>query len=1409
MPNLGSLGEAFVDVRADLKGLEKDLKGAQQKLGKSLTQMGQTMTGLGTNLTLGLTAPIVALGAATTKMASSFESEMTKIETLVGRPREEVEMFNKEVLKMAGEVGKAPQELAEALFFVTSAGIQGGAALDVLKNAAKASAIGLGETKDVADAVTSAVNAYGESNLSAKRATEILIATVRLGKLEASELAGSLGRVIGIANQVGVSFEDVGTFVASFTRVGVSAEEAVTALRGTLAQLIKPASQSKEVFDGLGYSAAQLKQDIAEKGLARAFVDLVAHVKATSGSTSEAEEKLGMLIPNIRALSGVLATAGSQAETFVDISDQMNESVGILDEGFARVQEDADQMMKEVTAALKAISVELGGAFLPMLKNYFIPALDKFVDLLGVLVDGFKALPEPIQGVVFGLGLLLAALGPIITVAGILVTTFGQIVLFLGSFGGAATGAGTAAGAAAVGVKWLAGAVLGLGGVLKTVAAFLTGPWGLAIIAASALIIYFKDDVADLIVAFLEWIGVAESAEAQMKRLGSVSAEGSAGLKGFQEKVGLTNDELKGLTGSLEKTITAMSYNKQAVMELAAQYKAGTLSKEEYLAALKKVLEENKRVGDSTTKVGDAAAGATPKVDGLGGALGGLGGKAKYTKEELDGVRDSINASLDPFSKLATELEKAMAAGFTKEQFVAAFAEQILNARDRVEELNPALAALGLESVTVNEELVAMAENFIDAAGGAETMAEKAERAQLVIKSFGEILGDLEAIEKKADISSRNLARALVTAGDDTKKVQRIVDLYGLSLADIEKALKDGEGALQDNEKAALKKAKAYLEAKKKTKDLADAHDVLTKEVADYRNKIPNLVKKIKDYEAAGADAEFITEKFGQEIIDTTEALASQGEEIPEEISLYYEMAKAQEAATAAQERAARFAKQWEDAWSTAIGNVVGGFIDGLDKILFEGESFSMDLIGIFKDLGRTLLKIVIGQIFEPILGAAAQFGANLGQSIMGWLGIGKGPAGGLFGGVVDMFTGGSKGGGLTNVAGSLLGGVFAGGGGAPGAMPPSLIASLFPDKFVPPAAPGVAGGFGSTVTGALSSIGAGIKTGMGFLATNPVGWAILGGLGIFGAYKKWFSKDAIKSGVKEVERDFSVTVSKGILEGFLEGMSISKDQFEDFRKYTLGSPQAFEQMLLPAAQSQGKVDELIRAFGEFRLQETFKPNIEAAGLKTGYGAGGFFVDLSEQAREAVEGNFAALNEAWLDIFSGTGMEQAFGDLSKFLSDTVAEAEAVEEASSTAEEGLEDLGTEGAEAVAGLAEKIAEQTEMMATAFESMLERLDAIIEALGGSLEKLSEKLVQLVDQMTNLQDMQESVTATQAEIVGEMGSGGGGTVNFHLTSIDSKGVKEFVEGEAMDYMIDEFGMRRSEELARIVDKGRGVSGG
>ena len=394
-----------VELVAKSDKFSRDMKSA----GAKLDAFGQKATAVGRTMTRRVTLPLLAAAGAMVKVGVTFDEEMTKVITLVGVADEQVNKWREDILKLGPAVGAGPTELARALFVVTSAGERGADALGIVEEAAKASAIGLGDTATTARAVTAAMQAYSEQGLTAARATQILVATVREGNLRAEDLAGSLGRVLGIASQVGSTFEDVGAFIATFTRLGVSAEESATSLRQIFQSMIKPEKNVAKALESVNLSSAKLREELGKQGLV-GVLGLI--IDSFDGNI----DKIGQVITNIRALSGVLGTAGAQGKAYIKISDNITNSLTIVEDSFRRVQETAAFKWDVFRAEAEALSIELG--------SKLIPAFERLLGALSKGIESFSQLAPEMQNNIIIFAGLLAVVGPLSLAIGALVKGF-------------------------------------------------------------------------------------------------------------------------------------------------------------------------------------------------------------------------------------------------------------------------------------------------------------------------------------------------------------------------------------------------------------------------------------------------------------------------------------------------------------------------------------------------------------------------------------------------------------------------------------------------------------------------------------------------------------------------------------------------------------------------------------------------------------------------------------------------------------------------------------------------------------------------------------------------------------------------------------------------------------------------
>ena len=409
-----------VDILGNAKGLNRSLKTAS----RSLKTFGDQTKAIGNALKTRVTLPLALAGGAAIKSAVDFQKSMTQIKTLVGIAGDEVDKMGLSVRKMAADTGISSKAAADALFFITSAGLRGADALSVLEQATKASAIGLGETAVVADLATSALNAYGVENLNAEQATDILTGAVREGKLSADSLAMSMGKVLPFASQLGIQFNEVGAAFAAMSRTGTDAATASTQIKGIMTALLNPTKQAENQLEQLGLTSAGLRMQLREEGL-------LSTLQTLTDSFGDNEEAAGNVFGNVRALAGVLDLMGSNLESTRKIFANMNQTAGITSKAFSTLEKDSAFKLEKSLNNLKSTFTTVGASLL----DVFLPVIQSLSNFILNAVSAFKQLSPEVQtfsiimaGVAAALPFVISTIGTLITVLGTLLSPIGLVV---------------------------------------------------------------------------------------------------------------------------------------------------------------------------------------------------------------------------------------------------------------------------------------------------------------------------------------------------------------------------------------------------------------------------------------------------------------------------------------------------------------------------------------------------------------------------------------------------------------------------------------------------------------------------------------------------------------------------------------------------------------------------------------------------------------------------------------------------------------------------------------------------------------------------------------------------------------------------------------------------------------------
>ena len=379
------IGPQFIN-RGELRKLESGVARVQAKLNGLATGFAA----VGTTLTAGL--------AATIKPFAAVERKFAEVEGLVGVSRDQINAWEPELNRIGRAYGQVPEKMADALFFLTSAGLKGDAVLQALEGSAKGSAAGLGEIETIANLVTGAMEVMG---IGAAEALDIVTATIREGKLDPASLTGPLGQVLPFAGEVGATFDEVGGIMAVLSRRNFDAARSSTALRGIFAKLIKPTEQGKKELEKYGLTFGALREQIESQGLLSALETLN---RTFAGDT----EGLGKVFEDVEGLAGFLAIFSGDIADVRDILDSTADSAGDLDAALKPIKDTISFRWDQALAGGMQVLIDLGERSKDFINDLFDIG-EKAIDTYLSLNDAQKSLIARV--LTFGPALLAVGAG--------------------------------------------------------------------------------------------------------------------------------------------------------------------------------------------------------------------------------------------------------------------------------------------------------------------------------------------------------------------------------------------------------------------------------------------------------------------------------------------------------------------------------------------------------------------------------------------------------------------------------------------------------------------------------------------------------------------------------------------------------------------------------------------------------------------------------------------------------------------------------------------------------------------------------------------------------------------------------------------------------------------------------------
>lgn len=493
-----SLQREIVETEQKLKSLKETTGSASANLAKVSAvsgEFGNKVKGVGQSL-LPVTGALTGVGAASTVMANNFNDAMSQAAGALDKPMSEMEELRQLAIQTgqdtvfsATDAGNAITELAKG--GLTEADIKAGA-LKTTMDLAASSGMDLGEAANV---VVQAMGAFGLSANESAEAANALAGAAAASSTDVEPLTQALAQCSAGAKNAGWSIQETTAVLARFADAGIEGSDAGTSLKTMLQRLAAPTDSAATMIEQLGIQtrdssgtllgASEIAEELQDKlgGLDSASRD--AALSTIFGSDA------------MRAATVMMNSGTEGLQKYIDAANDQEAAQRLANSQMS----DGSRAIEELKGSLETAAIQIGDTLAPIVQ--------KVAELITALVNKFSALPEGVQQVIVVVGILVAALGPLLMV-------IGQISL------GISAVAGTLSKLSGIG-----GVVTNLIGGIKTA---VTGLLGIitahpVIAAITAIIVtlvalynkfeWFRDGVNGILKAikdgfFAAWDGIVE-----------------------------------------------------------------------------------------------------------------------------------------------------------------------------------------------------------------------------------------------------------------------------------------------------------------------------------------------------------------------------------------------------------------------------------------------------------------------------------------------------------------------------------------------------------------------------------------------------------------------------------------------------------------------------------------------------------------------------------------------------------------------------------------------------------------------------------------------------------------------------------------------------------------------------------
>ncbi|MDU5659606.1 MAG: phage tail tape measure protein [Clostridium perfringens] len=392
---ISNTGQALNNIPLEeYKKKIKELDEHHAKVSERFITIGDNAHKLGDGL-LKLSAPVLAIGTASAKMASDFQTAFAKVTTIADENEVSYDKMKKSIIDLSNQTGISASEISNNVYDAISAGQKTGDAVNFVTNSTKLAKAGFAQAGDSLNLLTTILNSYGMEASKVTDVSDKLITTQNIGKTTVAELAQSMGKVIPTAKAFGVNLDNVTTAYAELTAKGIATSEAGTYVSSMFNELGKQGTNaSKALKDVSGKTFQELI------GSGKSLGDILAIMDE---GAKKNKKSLADMFGSAEAGKAAMIIATNSGKDFNNMLSQMKDSAGATQKAFDKMNATPAERMVISVNKIKNEMIRFGENILPM--------MDQVSNVISKTADWFGKMSEEEQKTIINTTLLTTALG--------------------------------------------------------------------------------------------------------------------------------------------------------------------------------------------------------------------------------------------------------------------------------------------------------------------------------------------------------------------------------------------------------------------------------------------------------------------------------------------------------------------------------------------------------------------------------------------------------------------------------------------------------------------------------------------------------------------------------------------------------------------------------------------------------------------------------------------------------------------------------------------------------------------------------------------------------------------------------------------------------------------------------------